>query len=292
MHDLDWIEPLNLVEASRAAADLGDDARFIAGGTALMLALRQRLLSPSTLVSLARLDTLRGISVDAQGALHIGALTVHADVASSELVRRHVPVLAEMAVQVANPQVRNQGTLGGNLCYADPATDPACCLLALDARIVLVSYRGKREMPLCEFLVDYFTTAIEPDELVQEIIVPAQVHGTRGAYARFLRTAAEHRPMASVAAVVQLDRGVCTQATIVVGAAVPVAGRVMSAEQCLVGQAPSMERIHEAAAAAAAAISPLDDLRGNASYRRQMVQVQVRRTLARLFDLKVELNRE
>jgi aerobic carbon-monoxide dehydrogenase medium subunit len=288
MHDLDFIEPASVAEASRAAADLGDNARFIAGGTALMLALRQRLLSPTTLVSLGRLEALRGISIDSQGALHLGAMSLHADVAASELVRKHVPVLADMASQVANPQVRNQGTLGGNLCYADPATDPACCLLALGARIVLVSHRGQRELPLTEFLVDYFTTAIEPDELVREIIVPPMAKGAFAAYARFLRTAAEHRPMASVATVVQLERGVCTQASIVVGAAVPVAGRVQKAELCLIGHAPSVERIHEAAATAALAITPLDDLRGSAAYRRQMVQVQVRRTLAKLFDIKVE----
>lgn len=288
MHDLDFVEPASVAEASRAAADLGEDARFIAGGTALMLALRQRLLNPTTLVSLARLDELRGISVDAQGELHLGALSLHADVAGHELVRKHVPVLAAMASQVANPQVRNQGTLGGNLCYADPATDPACCLLALGARIVLVSHRGKRELPLNEFLVDYFTTAIEVDELVQEIIVPAMAQGSIASYTRFLRTAAEHRPLVSVAAVVRQERGACTQASIVVGASVPVAGRLHQAEQCLLGGVPSLERIQEAAAAAANAITPLDDLRGSAAYRRQMVQVQVRRTLAQLFELNAE----
>ncbi len=288
MHDFDFIEPGSVIEASRVAADLGDDARFIAGGTALILALRQRLLTPSTIVSLARLDALRGIAVDTQGALHIGALTLHGEIAASETVRQHTRMLAEMAAKVANPQIRNQGTLGGNLCYADPATDPACCLLALDARIVLVSHRGKRELPLVEFLVDYFTTALETEELVQEIIVPPQDPAVRGVYARFLRTAAEHRPMVSVAAVVRMDRGICSEAKIVIGAAVPVAGRVTAAELCLTGHAPSMERIHQAAAAAAEAISPLDDLRGSAQYRKQMVQVQVRRTLSKLLELKDE----
>ena len=288
MHELDFLEPTSVSEASRMAVDLGEDARFIAGGTALMLALRQRLLGPCTLVSLARLDALRGIRVDTQGQLHIGALSLHAQVAESDIVRKHSPVLAAMASQVANPQVRNQGTLGGNLCYADPATDPACCLLALDARIVLVSHRGERELPLNEFLVDYFTTAIEPDELVQEIIVPHASVDARAAYARFLRTAAEHRPMVSVAATVQVEQGICTSAKIVVGAAVAVASRVQAAELCLTGQKASFERIYEAAAVAAKSITPLDDLRGSEAYRRQMVQVQVKRTLADLFGLNLE----
>jgi len=288
MRELDFLEPATVAEASRIAADLGDGARFIAGGTALLLALRQRLLSPSHLVSLARLAPLRGIAVDAQGALHIGALSLHADIAASLTVQRHAPMLAAMAAQVANPQVRNQGTLGGNLCYADPSTDPPGCLLALDARVQLASHRGLRELPLADFLVDYFTTALEPDELVQAIIVPPLPDASRGRYDRFLRTAAEHRPMVSVAALVQVERGLCRGARIVVGAAVPVPARLAEAEACLVGQAPSRERIDAAARAAAEAITPLDDLRGNADYRRAMVEVQLRRSLAALFDLAQE----
>ena len=163
MHDLDYLEPASLAEASRIAADLGDNARFIAGGTALMLALRQRMLRPSHLVSLSRLAPLRGIEVDAQGALRLGALSLHNEVAASPLVRQHSPMLADMAARVANPQVRNQGTLGGNLCYADPSTDPPGCLLALDARVLLASHCGVLELPMGEFFVNYFTTGIEAD---------------------------------------------------------------------------------------------------------------------------------
>jgi carbon-monoxide dehydrogenase medium subunit len=226
--------------------------------------------------------------VDAQGQLHIGALSLHAQVADSDIVRKHSPILAHMASQVANPQVRNQGTLGGNLCYADPATDPACCLLALDASIVLVSHRGKRVLPMRAFLLDYFTTAIEPDELMHEIIVPNASANLRASYTRFLRTAAEHRPMVSIAAMVQVDGEVCTSAKIVVGAAVAVASRLQVAELCLVGKAPSLELIYEAASTGAASITPLDDLRGSEAYRRQMMLVQIKRTLAHLFELNQE----
>ena len=285
MHDLDYLEPASVAEASRIAADLGDNARFIAGGTALMLALRQRMLRPSHLVSLSRLAPLRGFEVDAQGALRLGALSLHSEVAVNPLVRQHSPMLADMAARVANPQVRNQGTLGGNLCYADPSTDPPGCLLALDARVVLASHRGVRELPMGEFLVDYFTTAIEPDELLQSIVVPRWVPGTIGRYDRFLRTAAEHRPMVNVAALARLEGGVCVQLRIVVGAAVAVTQRIRAAEDCLLGHAPSLERIESAAQSAMASITPLDDLRGSAAYRREMVGVQVRRTLAQLFNL-------
>jgi carbon-monoxide dehydrogenase medium subunit len=136
-----------------------------------------------------------------------------------------------------------------------------------------------------DFLVDYFTTAIEPDELLQTIVVPAWMPGTKGRYDRFLRTAAEHRPMVNVAAVANLEGGVCVQARIVIGAAVAVTQRVGAAEDCLLGHAPSWERIEAAANAAMSSITPLDDLRGSADYRRDMVGVQVRRTLAQLFNL-------
>jgi carbon-monoxide dehydrogenase medium subunit len=228
---------------------------------------------------------LRGIEVDAQGALCLGALSLHNELAASPLVRQHSPMLADMAARVANPQVRNQGTLGGNLCYADPSTDPPGCLLALDARVVLASHRGVRELSMGEFLVDYFTTAIEPDELLQSIVVPRWVPGTIGRYDRFLRTAAEHRPMANVAALARLEGGVCVQVRLVVGAAVAVTQRIGAAEDCLLGHAPSLERIESAAQSAMASITPLDDLRGSAAYRREMVGVQVRRTLAQLFNL-------
>ena len=288
MHDFDFLVPASVAEASRMAADLGEGVRFIAGGTALMLALRQRMLMPSHLLSLARLAPLRGIDHDARQGLRIGALALHAEVAAHPLVRRHAPMLAAMAAQVANPQVRNQGTLGGNLCYADPATDPPTCLLALDARVRLASHRGTRELPLADFIVDYYTTALEPDELVQDILVPPQPDDARGRYARFLRTAAEHRPMVSVAARVRREGAACSEARIVVGAATPVPARPARAEACLAGRVVTADLVAEAADLAAADLDPIDDLRGSADYRRAMVRVQVRRTLAALFDLPTE----
>jgi CO/xanthine dehydrogenase FAD-binding subunit len=171
----------------------------IAGGTALMLAMRQRMLAPTHLISVAKIERLHGIDFDAAQGLRIGALARHSDVARSPLVRQHASVLASMATRVANPQVRNQGTMGGNLCYGDPSTDPPGCLMALDAQVVLGSARGERVLSMQEFLLDYFVTALEPDELVLEIRVPPLAAGTTGVYTRYLRTAAEHRPLVSVA---------------------------------------------------------------------------------------------
>ena len=266
-------------------ADLGDECRVMAGGTALMLALRQRMLTPTHIVSLGRIDNLRGISFEAARGLRIGALSRHCDVAASPVVQQHYPMLASMAAKVANPQVRNQGTIGGNLCYGDPATDPPGCLMALDAQVVLANARGQRVLGIEEFLVDYYVTAIEPDEVVVEIRVPVPAPDASGSYVRFLRTAAEHRPLVNVSLVARRKGAHCESARLVVGASVPVSRRVRRAEEFLAGKTVTLDVAHEAADRVAADIEPLSDSRGSAAYRRDMVRVVTRRTIADLFGL-------
>ena len=285
MRDFDYLEPASVEEASRMLADLGDDCRAIAGGTALMLGMRQRMLTPTHLVSLAGIEQLRGIAFDERNGLRIGALSRHADVANSALVRTHVPMLASMASRVANPQVRNQGTIGGNLCYADPSTDPPGCLMALDAKVVLGSARGERVLSIEEFLVDYYVTALEPDEMVVEIRVPPLAAETSGVYSRFLRTAAEHRPLASVAFVARRDGALCREARIAVGASTPIPTRLRRAEAFLEGRKVTSDIAAEVADIVASDIEPVSDARGSAEFRRDMVRVVARRTVAELFGI-------
>ncbi len=285
MRDFDFLEPGSVLEASRMLADLGDECRVMAGGTALMLALRQRMLAPTHIVSLARIDALLGISFDAAKGLRIGALSRHCDVAASPVVQQHYPMLASMAARVANPQVRNQGTLGGNLCYGDPATDPPGCLMALDAQVVLANASGERVLGMEEFLLDYYVTAIEPDEVVVEIRVPAPAPDASGSYVRFLRTAAEHRPLVNVSLYARRKGAFCQSALLVVGASVPVSRRVRRAEEFLAGKTITLDVAREAADMVAADIGPLSDSRGASDYRRDMVRVVTRRTIADLFGL-------
>ncbi|MBB3175943.1 xanthine dehydrogenase family protein subunit M [Variovorax sp. Sphag1AA] len=285
MRDFDYLEPTTVDEASRMLGDLGDECRAIAGGTALMLGMRQRMLTPTHLVSLARIEALRGIDFDARNGLRIGALSRHADVANSAIVQKHYPVLASMASRVANPQVRNQGTIGGNLCYADPSTDPPGCLMALDAQIVLGSARGERVLSIEEFLVDYYVTALEPDEMVVEIRVPPLAAGTDGAYTRFLRTAAEHRPLASVAFIARREGSLCREAKLSVGASTPIPTRLRRAEAFLEGRTVTADIATEVADIVAADIEPVSDARGSADFRRDMVRIVARRTVAELFGL-------
>lgn len=285
MRDFDFLEPASVQEASRMLADLGDECRVMAGGTALMLALRQRMLTPTHIVSLARLSSLRGISFDANKGLRIGALSRHCDVAASPVVQQHYPMLASMAARVANPQVRNQGTLGGNLCYGDPATDPPGCLMALDAQVVLANASGERVLGIEEFLVDYYVTAIDPDEVVVEIRVPVPASDASGTYVRFLRTAAEHRPLVNVSLLARRNGVRCESARLVVGASVPVSRRVRRAEDFLAGKTVTLDVAHQVADMVAADVEPLSDSRGTGDYRRDMVRVVTRRTIADLFGL-------
>ncbi|WP_454711911.1 FAD binding domain-containing protein [Cupriavidus nantongensis] len=288
MRDFALLEPATVAEASHMLADLGDSCRVFAGGTALMLGMRQRMLAPAHLVSLGRLDALRGISFDARDGLRIGALTLHAELARSPLVQAHYPMLASMAARVANPQVRNQGTLGGNLCYADPATDPPGCLMALGAQVVVSGRGGERVIDIEEFLVDYYVTALAPDEIVTQIRVPAPGAGADGHYARFLRTAAEHRPLASVALAVRREGAFCIEARLAVGASTPVPCRLRRAEALLAGQAVTPELAAQAAAIVAEDINAVSDARGSEAYRREMVRVVARRTIAALFGVASE----
>jgi carbon-monoxide dehydrogenase medium subunit len=263
---------------------------MMSGGTALMLALRQRMVTPAHIVSIRDLRALRGIAVDPHFGLRIGAASVHTEVARSAAVREGWPMLADMASRLANPQVRNQGTIGGNLCYADPATDPPSCLMALDAQVVLSSSRGDRLMSIEEFVVDYYTTALEADELVSEIRVPHSVFNT-GYHARFLRTAAEHRPMVNLSMAAKREGDVCLDARLVVGASVVTPTRIRAAEAALQGKVVTPKLAAEAAEIVASEIEPISDIRGSDIYRRDMVRVLARRTIERLFDTAVSIEK-
>lgn len=265
-------------------AEYLDNCRMMAGGTALMLALRQRMLAPSHIVSLRNIRDLRGITYDNTAGLRIGALTLHAEVARSPVAHEHFPMLADMASRLANPQVRNQGTIAGNLCYADPATDPPTCLMALDADVVLSSTRGNRVLKVEDFIVDYYVTALESDELVSEIRIPPTSFNA-GYHARFLRTAAEHRPLVNLAVNLKKEGDVCEDVRLVVGATTTTPTRLRKAEAFLKGKTMTRRIVADTAELAATEIDPISDIRGDGEYRREMVRVVCRRTIEGLFDL-------
>lgn len=285
MVNFDWLTPTTVAEACQLAVQHGDDARFMAGGTALMLALRQRLVAPQALISLAGLSELKGLDWDEAEGLRIGALTLHDELAQHPAVIQHYPMLAHLARHMANPQVRHQGTVGGNLCYGDPSTDPPTGLLVWNAEVEIANARASHRLPLRDFLVDYFTTALEPGELLVAVHLPPPTAGTRSRYARHMRTAAEHRPLATVATVARVREGQCYELRLAVGASSVVPRRLAGAEAVLTGRIPTAAQVAEAADTAAHELDVLDDSRGSAQFRRAMVQVTVRRELAALFEL-------
>ena len=285
MRDFDFLEPASLTEAVRMLSELGDDCRIFASGSALLLGMRQRMLSPTSVISLGRLGEMRRIDFDPRQGLRIGAMARHAEIAQSPLVRTHYPVLASMASRLANPQVRNQGTLGGNLCYADPSTDPPGCLLALGAHAIIQGPDGERTVPFHEFLVDYFTTALEPNEILVAISIPPLAPNAIGLYTRHLRTAAEHRPLANATFIAQRQGVECTHATLVIGASTVVPTRLARVEDLLLGKRITLDLAEAAGEIAAQDMEAISDARGCADLRRTVMRAVVKRTIAQAFSL-------
>ncbi|MBI4968229.1 MAG: xanthine dehydrogenase family protein subunit M [Rhodospirillales bacterium] len=285
MRDFDFLKPATLAEAIAMRSSLGEEACLFAGGTALLLGMRQRLVNPKTVIALGGLADLRAIAFDSQHGLRVGALARHTDLARSPELRTHTPMLAHMAARMANPQVRNQGTLGGNLCYADPATDPPTALMALRASVVLAGPDGERTLAIEDFLVDYYATALGASEILKEIRVPPPAPGSRGIYVRHLRTAAEHRPVANLALVVERKGAVCTRARLVVGAATAVPCIAAKAGEYLTGKTVTLEVAAEAGRRLAQEITPISDLRGDGAFRRAIVGVIAKRAVAEAFGL-------
>jgi aerobic carbon-monoxide dehydrogenase medium subunit len=273
------------VEAVEALGRAGPDATLMAGGTALVLLLRQGLVRPPMIISLRRATDLMGVRSQPDGGIEIGALTTHSDVEGSTVVQRYSPTLAAAFGQIATIRIRNQATLGGNLVHADPAQDPPPILLALGASAVLAGPTGSRTVPLDEFFVDYFETVVQPGEVLTAVRLPPLPEGAATTYVKFLPNSKEDYATVAVAARLTRDgRGRCTEVRIALGGVGMTPIRAHSAEKALVGQEVTDETAADAAALLDDDIDPLDDTRGSADYKRQMARVWVRRALVSLIS--------
>jgi aerobic carbon-monoxide dehydrogenase medium subunit len=262
----EWLAPTSLDEALRLRAER-DDATVLAGGTFLGILLNQSFLFPSAFLSLRDVPGLDRIAVDG-GGLRLGALVTHRAVELSPLVREQWPALARTFGLVASPRVRNQATVGGVLADADYASDPPSMLAALQARAVVRSVRGEREIPIEELIVGHYETSLAPDELIVAVVVPGG--DRRATYRKFRTRSHEDRPCVGVAAVRR-----ATDLRVVVGA---VAHRPQYfPELCDPAAAPE-----EIGRAYADAIEPIGDVRGSSEYRRRVIAVEVRRALEEL----------
>jgi carbon-monoxide dehydrogenase medium subunit len=257
---------------------LGDEAKLIAGGQSLIPAMKLRLAQPGSLVDLGQIDELRGIRVDGD-SLVIGALTLHADVASSELVRERLPGLTDAAERIGDVQIRNRGTIGGSVAHADPKADFPVILAALDAAVVVVSAGGSRTVPIADFFVDFFTTVLEPNEVLTELRIPLPAAGTGTAYAKLGHPASGYVVVSAGALVTLAPSGECTAARVAVGGIASGPVRAAATEAALVGQPLTPERIAAAATHAADHGEPEDDAHSSADYKRQVAGVYARRAI-------------
>ncbi len=281
MRDFYFYTPKTLEEALDLLDEHQEDGRPMAGGTALVVMMKQSLLDADHLISLARIPGLSGIRAEADG-LHIGALTHHREVETSALVKQHAPLLADVYHHVATVRIRNVATVGGGIAHADPSQDPPPGLITLGASVKLLSKNGERIVPITDMFVDYYETAIEPGELLTEIIVPTTASDARTTYIKFLPRTADDYATVAVAAHAQIQNGKVSNLRVALGAAGPTPVHATAVEEALEGQTATAEAIRQAAEAVADQVDPLDDFRGSPDYKRDMAVVFTRRALERV----------
>ncbi|HLH22364.1 MAG TPA: xanthine dehydrogenase family protein subunit M [Chloroflexota bacterium] len=280
MIDFDYQAPAQLDEALALLQQHGDDARVIAGGTALVIMMKQRLVQPQLLVSLRRIPELEQVRAD-NGTLHLGATATHRAVETSPIVRDRWPLLAETYRHVATVRIRNMATVGGGVVHGDPNQDPPPALIALDAKARLRSASGEREVPLQSFFLDYYETDVQPGEVLTEIVVPEQPRDAGWSWVKFLPRTADDYATVSVACLLSLENGSnrCREARIALGSAATTPVRADAAENALRGQELTPERLREAAQLVAGQVDPISDFRGSSDYKRDMAVVWTRRAL-------------
>ncbi len=280
MQEFRYIEPRSLSRVSQLLKKHQGEAKLIAGGVSLVALMKNRLVRPQVLINIKTVSGLDKITFNERSGLKLGPLVIHRRIATDPLIRERFTILAEAASEVGSPAIRNMGTVGGNLCHADPNGDLAPALFCLDARLKLVSAGGKRDVSLHEFCCDYYTTCLEPDEILAEILVPVPPHGSGGAYLKLKRTATD---MAVVQVAAWLKRApkssFCAAARIVLGSVGPCPILAQEAAASIEGKEFSPEVIEQAAALAAAQTQPGSDSRGSSDYKREMARVCVRRAL-------------
>jgi len=271
--------PTTLQEALELLRDHGDDAKVMAGGQSLIPLLKLRFAAPAVVVDIGRVPGLAGVAADAE-SVRVRALTRHVDIERDAGLDAACPLLRETAPQIADPLVRNRGTVGGSLCHADPAGDWGAVVLALDAELVAMSPGGERVIRAADFFEGPFTTTLRPDEVLTEVRIPATPRGRRagGSYLKLERKVGDFATV-GVAVHVQLANGTVERAGIGLTAVGPTSLKATEAERSLVGRPPTGEAIAEAARLAAAAAEPRDDIRGSAAYKKDVVRIFVQRGL-------------
>lgn len=273
----DYRAATSLEDALSILKERGDEAKVMAGGQSLIPLLKLRLTRPELVVDIARIPAMNGIKHD-NGHVSIGALARHVDIERSKELATSAPMLVEAARWIADPLVRNRGTLVGSVCHADPAGDWGSVILAFDAEIVAVSQSGRRVIRAQDFFQGPFTTALKPDEMVTEVRIPVAKALAGGAYLKLERRVGDFATVA-VAVQVELAGNKIARAGIGLTAVGPQNIKATEAERHLQGKEPTDEVIAQAARLAAEAAEPKEDARGSAAYKKDVVRVFVQRGL-------------
>jgi carbon-monoxide dehydrogenase medium subunit len=274
--NFEYSTPGSLKEALGLIAD--GNAKVLAGGMSLIPLMKLRFAAPEQVVDIGRIADLNYIR-ESQGSIHIGATTTHYQVESSPLLRAKCPLLAEAAGHIGDIQVRNMGTIGGSTAHADPAADYPAALQALEAKLKLVSAKGERTVTIADFFVDTFETALDPGEIIAEVIVPVEDSGAGTSYQKVVQPASGFA-IVGVAARVKKAGGKVTMARVGVTGLSSKSYRAANVEKALEGTAGSLADVQKAAAVVAEGIDANSDLNASADYRKQLARVHTARALA------------
>lgn len=278
----DYLRPASLDEAVSLLAQHGSDAKILAGGQSLVPLLNFRMLRPSVLIDINRVEELSFLRADGAG-LRIGALTRHHTLETSPLVRERFPVLTAAMGHVAHLAIRNRGTTGGSLSHADPAAELPMMAVLLDAAIHTRSVERKRVHTAEEFFLGPLTSALEEDEIVTEIVLPGLAPDTGWAFEEFAQRSGDFA-IAAVATTIRIDQDRITEARLALMGVDETPVRLRAVEADLAGQVPSMDLARGVAQAARGAVNPNTDLKASADYRRHLVAGLVERALTTAFD--------
>jgi aerobic carbon-monoxide dehydrogenase medium subunit len=283
------LQPSTTAEAAAMLAEHKDEAKAISGGTAMVPLMQEKLLALSYLVALYKVPGLDYIRHEPGLGLRIGALTSLRDVETSPLVRQHAPVLSYTMSLIASVRVRTVATVGGSLAEANYASDSYGVLIALNAKIKAVGTSGERTVQMRDFITGHYRTALQPDEIVVELLVPEVSRDASATYIKYTTRSQKERPAVGVASLARLeDSGACEELKVVVTAAAETPQEIAEAERLALNKKPSLSLIREIALRYSQQIEPLEDHRASAWYRRQLIEVLVRRSLESVLRVKGE----
>ena len=273
----DYHAPRSVADAIKLLGELGPEAKLLAGGHSLLPMMKLRFAQPAHLIDLNRIDELRGIR-DEGASVTIGAMTVENDLIASPVLQAKLPLLCEAAKLIADPQVRNRGTIGGDIAHGDPGNDHPALMLALDAVFTLQGPNGQRQVAAGDFFLGTYMTALAEDEILVSIRLPAFVPKTGSAYEKLKRKTGDWAT-AGAAVVLRLDAGRVSFCRIALTNVAPTALRAHEAEAALMGQAITPATLQAAADKAMAICDPAEDLRGDRDYKTAMAGQMVKRAI-------------